>query len=101
MDKFFFPRKFVRYEGNHPDLVSGESYPYQAYAKICNILPNSFKNRLGKRTVVTDDLLFQNGFISQEKRKRPRPKTSSEFVRLESEIDKLSNQWLRRKLVNG
>jgi len=78
--------KLFPYEGNHPDLVSGQSYSYVQLGKAFGINDKLIRDRMRGSRVFTDAMAI----------KTP---GGDEFLRCETRSSKTMNEWLRRKIV--
>jgi len=76
----------IEYSGNHPDLVSGESYSYVSLGKAFNITTKLIRDRMRGSRVFTDDMALDTAL-------------PSDYKRCETRSTKTMNKWLRRKIV--
>lgn len=78
--------KLFPYEGNHPKLVSGQSYSYVQLGAAFGINDKLIRDRMRGSRVFTDAMAI----------KTP---GGDEFLRCETRSSKTMNEWLRRKIV--
>ena len=86
-----------RYEGNDPRLVEGQFYTYAQLCEITGITYNTLKNRLYKDETVTDNVLYTVGTKKRVVNKAVRRKQA--WPRLETKVDYMSQERLRRPLI--
>ena len=78
--------KLFPYEGNHPKLVSGQSYSYVQLGAAFGINDKLIRDRMRGSRVFTDVMAI----------KTP---GGDDFLRCETRSSKTMNEWLRRKIV--
>ena len=78
--------KLFPYEGNHPDLVSGQSYSYVQLGAAFGIRDKLIRDRMRGNRVFTDAMGYKLDNYDP-------------FMRCETQSSKTMNQWLRRKIV--
>ncbi len=78
--------RMIEYSGNHPDLVSGESYSYVSLGRAFNITTKLIRDRMRGSRVFTDDMALDTAL-------------PSDYKRCETRSTKTMNKWLRRKIV--
>ena len=78
--------KLFPYEGNHPDLVSGQSYSYVQLGAAFGINDKLIRDRMRGSRVFTDAMAIKTPGGDQ-------------FMRCETRSSKTMNEWLRRKIV--
>ena len=79
--------QYYKFYGTSPDLVTGEKYPMRKYAEVSGISAKRLNNRRRRhKNPPIDDAFLQDVYVR-------------EAHTLESEVDVLSDSWLRRKLV--
>ena len=90
-------QRVMLFRGQHPALVSGNAYTYKELASVAKVGVNTMKNRVCHLREVTDEHLYPVNGRCRLKNKRPVGYTPMD--RLETKIDKESQQWLRRSLL--
>lgn len=87
---------FIKWVGDRKDLglVKGEMYTYKALGKAVGITAGSMRGRLRGILECTDNLMWANGEV------KPRSEwvSATDFPRLETEADKMSQKYLRMSL---
>ena len=78
--------KLFEYEGNHPSLVSGQSYSYVQLGAAFGINDKLIRDRMRGSRVFTDAMAIKTPGGDQ-------------FMRCETRSSKTMNEWLRRKIV--
>ena len=79
--------KYHKFYGDMPPLVTGESYSLREYSEVSGVSIKCLSNRRSRYKNPPIDNDFLQAVYTRE------PCT------LESEIDLISDSWLRRKLV--
>ena len=92
--------RLIQFVGSHPDLVTGHMYTARDYAKVANIKPSSMATRLHRVFEVHESHLrpMHQNYDYEGKainRSADRPLKSS----FETYAEKLSAEWLNRRLV--
>lgn len=82
--------KTLQFIGTHPNLESGKSYTIKEYAHHTGLHLKFLYNRLSKETHVTNDHITRRP-------SGPKPKASV-VNRLENQIERISDAWLRKTL---
>tara|TARA_R110000744_G_scaffold329298_1_gene434769 strand:- start:10 stop:747 length:738 start_codon:yes stop_codon:yes gene_type:complete len=78
--------KLFEYQGNHPSLVSGQSYSYVQLGAAFGINDKLIRDRMRGSRVFTDAMAIKTPGGDQ-------------FMRCETRSSKTMNEWLRRKIV--
>lgn len=78
--------KLFPYEGNHPDLVSGQSYSYVQLGAAFGIRDKLIRDRMRGSRVFTDAMGYKLDNYDP-------------FMRCETKSSKTMDQWIRRKIV--
>lgn len=78
--------KLMEYEGDHPELNSGEKYSYVQLSKAFNISEKLIRDRMRGSRVFMDCMAVTTPGMQN-------------IVRCETRSSKTMNQWLRRRLV--
>ena len=92
--------KKVLYKGKHPELVNGESYTYEHFAKVAGVGYKCMYSRLYGKQFVSDNELrpLKTKHISKNWLPDWNPETDVEYSRFENSIEQLSQKWLSRSL---
>ena len=92
--------KKVLYKGNHPELVNGESYTYQHFAKVAGVGYKCMYSRLyGKRFVSDNELQpLKSKNIAKKWLPDWSPETDAGYSRFENAVEQISQKWLSRSL---
>jgi hypothetical protein len=92
--------KKVLYKGKHPELVNGESYTYEHFAKVAGVGYKCMYSRLYGKKFVTDKELRPLKTHNIPKRWRPEWSGDTDIVysRFETPIEEKSQKWLSRSL---
>lgn len=78
--------RMIPYQGEHPDLVSGESYSYVQLGKAFGIRDKLIRERMRGSRVFTDAMGYKlDGY--------------DPFMRCETISSQTMDKWLRRKIV--
>lgn len=84
----------IIYHGELEGLIYGKAYTMQEYADFCGVAKSTMRGRLKHKKTCIDEYLWKNG-----DRNRAYQKIKKEDIKqLETETEKLSDKWLRRKL---
>lgn len=78
--------RMIQYQGEHKDLVSGQSYSYVQLGKAFGISEKLIRERMRGSRVFINDMALTTPGVQQ-------------IVRCETRSSKVMDQWLRRKLV--
>lgn len=78
--------RMIEYQGNHPDLVSGNKYTYVQIGKAFNISDSFIRNRMRGHKIFIDLM------ASKDPKDVP-------ITRCETKGEELMSKWLRRKIV--
>tara|TARA_R110000822_G_scaffold94532_1_gene216785 strand:- start:1172 stop:1888 length:717 start_codon:yes stop_codon:yes gene_type:complete len=78
--------KLFPYEGNHPDLISGQSYSYVQLGVAFGIHDKLIRDRMRGSRVFTDAMAVKTPGGDQ-------------FMRCETRSAKMMDQWMRRRIV--
>ena len=92
--------KKVLYKGKHPELVNGESYTYEHFAKVAGVGYKCMYSRLYGKQFVSDNELrpLKTKHISKNWLPDWNPETDIGYSRFENSIEQLSQKWLSRSL---
>lgn len=92
--------KKVLYKGKHPDLVNGESYTYEHFAKVAGVGYKCMYSRLYGKSFVTDNELrpLKTKHIGKQWQPDWCPETDKTYSRFETPLEQLSQKWLSRSL---
>ena len=92
--------KKVLFRGKHKELVNGESYTYEHFAKVAGVGYKCMYSRLYGKQFVSDNELrpLKTKHISKNWLPDWNPETDVEYSRFENAIEQLSQKWLSRSL---
>ena len=88
--------KRIEYRGTHPDLVNGESYTYREFAKVAGVSYRTFVSRAHNKRYISDKELVPLNTHKIPKQWKNKPDLT--ISRMETYIDQLSQNWLRKSL---
>jgi len=86
----------IEYRGNHPDLVSGQSYTYKEFAKAAGVSYRCFVSRAQCKKYISDKELVPLNTHKIPNQWKNKPDLTES--RMETYIDQVSQNWLRRSL---
>ena len=92
--------KKVLFRGKHKDLVNGESYTYEHFAKVAGVGYKCMYSRLyGKKFVTENDLRpLKTKHIGKSWNPNWNAETDKTYTRFETALEQISQNWLRRSL---
>jgi hypothetical protein len=92
--------KKLPFKGKHPELVNGQSYTYEHFAKVAGVGYKCLYSRLYGKTYVTDmDLRpLRSHNIPKEYGAIWSDETDRVYSRFEKPIDQISQNWLSRRI---
>ena len=92
--------KKVLFRGNHKDLVNGESYTYEHFAKVAGVGYKCMYSRLyGKNFVTEKDLRpLKTKHIGKSWNPNWNAETDRTYTRFETALEQISQNWLRRSI---
>ena len=92
--------KKVLFRGKHKDLVNGESYTYEHFAKVAGVGYKCMYSRLyGKNFVTEKDLRpLKTKHIGKSWNPNWNAETDRTYTRFETALEQISQNWLRRSI---
>ncbi len=90
----------VVFRGTHPDLVNGQSYTYDHYAKVAGVGYKCMYSRLYGKAFVGDNELrpLKTKHIAKKWLPDWKPETDVAYSRFESAVEQVSQKWLSKLL---
>ena len=88
--------KHLEYRGNHPDLINGQSYTYREFAKVAGVSYRTFVSRAFNKRFISDAELVPLNTHKIPKQWKNKPDLT--ISRMETYIDQVSQNWLRKSL---
>ncbi len=92
--------KKLPFKGKHPDLVNGQSYTYEHFAKVAGVGYKCLYSRLYGKSYVTDKDLrpLKTHNIPKKWRAEWSGETDIVYSRFETPIEETSQKWLSRRI---
>jgi hypothetical protein len=92
--------KKLLFKGKHPELVNGQSYTYEHFAKVAGVGYKCLYSRLYGKTCVTEKDLrpLRSHNIPEEYGAIWSDETDRVYSRFEKPVDQISQNWLSRRI---